>query len=116
MGGISGEVLKVAKFYAQLAREFRDSLSFYHLQFPIHGVHKAQNFHKTERRRRHKDESIPCLRKFPSAIADLITLLRNAKWVAGKQGSGHPDRYLKLWPDYPMRLLLSDAKDGIWGE
>ena len=36
-GSINGDVLRGGKFLAQLAREFRASLSFYHGEFPLQG-------------------------------------------------------------------------------
>ena len=90
VGCINGVVLRGSKFLAQLAREFRVSLSFYHEEFPLQWAPKARLFHKTERWRRHPGEVIEPLGKYSSAIADLIFLLQNVEWLVHRQGHWVP--------------------------
>ena len=85
IGCFNGVVLRGPKFLAQLTREFRAPISFYHGDFPS-GTPKARLFHKTERRRRRPEKVIESLRKYSSAIVDLSFLLQNVMWLVHRQG------------------------------
>ena len=88
-GCVNGEVSKGHSCLAQLAREFRVSLSFTLANSIWEGVLRHV-FHKTEMRRRHKETAIESLRKFSSSIADLSFLAQNTKWLVHRQGQWVP--------------------------